>query len=50
MIERLLFWIAILILSVAVIGLKIDLSKLEQKAKETSSYTVSSEDEGGEEE
>ncbi len=49
-IERVLFWIAILILSVAVVGLKTDLSELEQKAKEISSYTVSSDDEGGEEE
>ncbi|WP_457640887.1 hypothetical protein [Persephonella sp.] len=50
MVERVLFWIAILILVVAVVGVKLDISKLEQKAQEVPSYTVSSDDEGGEEE
>ncbi|WP_457621552.1 hypothetical protein [Persephonella sp.] len=49
-IERVLFWIAIIVLSVSIIGLRADISELEQKAKDLSSYTVSPDEDGGEEE
>ncbi len=45
MIERILWWIGILALVVAIIGVKIDISKLEQKAQEVSQAAT----EGGEE-
>ncbi len=34
MTERILFWIGILVLVVALIGVKMDISKLEQKAQQ----------------
>ncbi|WP_457622849.1 hypothetical protein [Persephonella sp.] len=50
MIERFIFWTAILILLIAVIGVKSDLENLEKKAKEASSYVVSTDEDGGDEE
>ena len=45
MTERILFWLGILILLIGLIGMKADISKLEQQAQQT----VQASSEGGEE-
>lgn len=44
MVERILFWIGILVLVIAIIGVNADISKLEQKVQQT----VQASSEGGE--
>jgi hypothetical protein len=45
MVERILFWTAILVLIIGIIGMKADISKLEQQLQQT----VQASSEGGEE-
>ncbi len=45
MIERILFWISIVVLLIGIIGMKADISKLEKKLQQT----VQASSEGGEE-
>ncbi|WP_293442933.1 hypothetical protein [Persephonella sp.] len=45
MTERILFWLGILILLIGLVGMKADISKLEQKLQQT----VQASSEGGEE-
>ncbi|WP_200674024.1 hypothetical protein [Persephonella atlantica] len=45
MIERILFWISIVVLLIGIVGMKVDVSKLEKKVHQT----VQASSEGGEE-